>query len=172
MDEAPTLFSVGASLLHDAQRALCDCADASKSSGLGGNCVVRCDRDLADLLFGVAQGGLPAVASQVGSLGTNYTYVGDAEKAEHRLQIGFLVFHGLAGFGRRVDTATRQDSDHGLALGQTLGALGRVAEGATGSCQAFSWLGIEKLYSGAPITMTSAARNCETNASARAFSRA
>jgi hypothetical protein len=42
---------------------------------------------------------------------------------------------------------------------------------ATRSIQAFSWVGIEKLYIGAPTTTTSAARNWLTSRSDTAFSR-
>ena len=74
----------------------------------------------------------PCRLSHRQAFGPHDAHVGDAEEAEHRLQVALLVLHRTAGFAAGVLAATGGGHDHRLAAGQTLGPGGGVAEGAAG----------------------------------------
>ena len=87
---------------------------------------------LADVLLRCAQGAGLGGFTHGHTLGTHKAHIRHAEKAQHGLQVAFLVFHGAAAFAGGIDAATARHDDHGLALGQALRAVGRVLEGAAG----------------------------------------
>src|ERR1700739_4338541 len=89
--------------------------------------------------------------------------VADAEEGEDRAQILLLEVVRLERHSRCVKTAAQRGNDHMLAAGQAGRPVRRVAEClaaiAMWSIHALSWLGMPKLYIGAPMTRMSALRN-------------
>ncbi len=69
---------------------------------------------------------------------------------------------------RAVEAAARDRDDDALVAGQAFDALRRYLNVLPAtrmrSIQALSWLGMVKLYMGAPITTMSAARNSSSTA--------
>lgn len=99
----------------------------------------------------------------VRALGADDLDIGYAEKAEQLTQIRFLEIGRRAWCAGAVETTARRRDDHALVAGQFFGSIRAVAERLGGDRDAvdprLQRARDPKLYIGAPITATSAARN-------------
>src|SRR4051812_33887642 len=92
-------------------------------------------RALVALRVQLGGGGRDRLLGRLGAIGRTldleHLHVGQAEEAEHALEIRKLEVERVA--GARIDAAARRNDDHLLAADETFRSLLAVAEGAAGA---------------------------------------